>query len=180
MSNFNFKSTTIEGLYVIEPKVYEDQRGFFMETYTKKAFEEMGISIDFVQDNHSKSEKNVLRGLHFQVNQPQGKLLRVVSGSVYDVAVDLRKESLTYGHWYGVELSADNKRQFYIPPRFAHGFLTLEDNTEVLYKATDYYHPEDEGGIIYNDPTLDIHWPCEQIKIKLSEKDKQLPLFDII
>lgn len=178
MGNFDFQRTSIDGLYVIEPKVYEDARGFFMETYTKKAFEDMGIHIDFVQDNHSKSEKNVLRGLHFQVNQPQGKLLRVISGSIYDVAVDLRNESSTYGQWYATILSADNKRQFYVPPRFAHGFLTLEDQTEVLYKTTDYYHPEDEGGIIYNDSTLNISWPVELSQIILSEKDKKLPKFD--
>jgi dTDP-4-dehydrorhamnose 3,5-epimerase len=178
MGNFDFQRTSIEGLYVIEPKVYEDARGFFMETYTKKAFEDMGIHIDFVQDNHSKSEKNVLRGLHFQVNQPQGKLLRVISGSIYDVAVDLRRESPTYGQWYATTLSADNKRQFYVPPRFAHGFLTLEDQTEVLYKTTDYYHPEDEGGIIYNDSTLNISWPVEHSQIILSDKDKKLPKFD--
>jgi len=178
MGNFDFQRTSIDGLYVIEPKVYEDARGFFMETYTKKAFEDMGIHIDFVQDNHSKSEKNVLRGLHFQVNQPQGKLLRVISGSIYDVAVDLRNESSTYGQWYATILSADNKRQFYVPPRFAHGFLTLEDQTEVLYKTTDYYHPEDEDGIIYNDSTLNISWPVEHSQIILSDKDKKLPKFD--
>lgn len=178
MRNFTFIQTPIEDLYVIEPQVYGDHRGFFMETYTKKAFDGEGIEASFVQDNHSKSDKNVLRGLHFQINRPQAKLLRVIRGKIYDVAVDLRPNSSSYGKWYGIELSADNKRQFYVPKGFAHGFLTLEDQTEVLYKTTDYYYPEDEGGIIYNDPTLAIPWPVEEAKIILSEKDRKLSRFD--
>ena len=142
MAEFKKVETPIEGLFVIEPTVFGDARGFFMETYAKRDFDAMaGSPVDFVQDNHSKSRRGVLRGLHFQTQHAQGKLIRVVAGAVYDVAVDLRAGSPTYGRWHGVELSAENKRQFYVPAGFAHGFLTLVDDTEFLYKCTDYYHP---------------------------------------
>ena len=149
----------IEGLFVIEPKVFGDARGYFMETYNQKDFEENGLAMQFVQDNQSSSRKGVLRGLHFQKTHPQGKLVRVVSGRVFDVAVDIRPGSETYGKWHGVELSAENKKQFYIPPGFAHGFLVLSDTAEFCYKCTDFYHPGDEGGLAWNDPAIGIQWP---------------------
>ncbi len=148
-----------------------------MESYSKEAFKEIGIDVDFVQDNHSKSSKNVLRGIHFQNNFPQGKLVRVVKGSVYDVAVDFRQGSETFGEWFGIKLTEENQKMFYVPPGFGHGFVTLEDDTEFLYKTTDYYHPEDEGGILYNDTTLNIDWPCDKEDLKLSEKDLGLMTF---
>lgn len=168
----------IEGLYVIEPKVFADERGYFMETYNQKDMEEAGLNLTFVQDNQSMSTKGVLRGLHFQKQYPQGKLVRVVRGAVYDVAVDLRKDSKTFGKWFGVELSAENKKQFYIPEGFAHGFLVLSDEAEFCYKCTDFYHPNDEGGIAWNDEELGISWPIEEgAKLIISEKDqKWLPL----
>ncbi len=175
MNNFSLKQTGIEGLVVIESKVFGDNRGFFMETYNKASFEELGLNIEFVQDNHSKSRKGVLRGIHFQTKYPQGKLVRVIKGRVFDVAVDLRKDSETYGKWYGVELSEENKKMFYMPEGFGHAFLTLEDETEFLYKTTNLYHPEYDAGIIYNDEDIAITWPnigCDYI---LSEKDKKLP-----
>ncbi len=178
MGNYTFIQTPIERFICNRTAGIWRSSRFFMETYTKKAFDGEGIEALFVQDNHSKSDKNVLRGLHFQINRPQAKLLRVIRGKIYDVAVDLRPNSSSYGKWYGLELSADNKRQFYVPKGFAHGFLTLEDQTEVLYKTTDYYYPEDEGGIIYNDPTLAIPWPVEEAKIILSDKDRKLSRFD--
>lgn len=149
----------IEGLCVIEPAVHGDSRGYFMETYNKKDMEEAGLCMEFVQDNQSSSVKGVLRGMHFQKNYPQGKLVRVVRGTVYDVALDLRKDSLTYGKWHGTLLSEKNKKQFYIPEGFAHGFLVLSDTAEFFYKCTDFYHPGDEGGIAWNDPALGITWP---------------------
>ena len=149
----------IEGLCVIEPAVHGDARGYFMETYNKRDMEEAGLTMDFVQDNQSSSVKGVLRGLHFQKEYPQGKLVRVVKGSVFDVAVDLRKNSETYGKWYGVELTAENKKQFYIPQGFAHGFLVLSDIAEFCYKCTDFYRPGDEGGLAWNDPAIGIAWP---------------------
>lgn len=149
----------IEGLCVIEPAVHGDARGYFMETYSKRDMEEAGLNMEFVQDNQSSSVKGVLRGLHFQKEFPQGKLVRVVNGSVFDVAVDLRKNSETYGKWYGVELTAENKKQFYIPQGFAHGFLVLTDIAEFCYKCTDFYHPGDEGGLAWNDPAIGIEWP---------------------
>ena len=148
MSKFKKIETGIEGLYIIEPTVFGDNRGFFLETYNKKEFEEIGITDEFVQDNHSKSKKGVLRGLHFQTQHSQGKLVRAIKGSVYDVAVDLRKDSKTFGKWFGVELNAENKKMLYIPENFAHGFLTLEDETEFMYKCTNFYHPEYDSGII--------------------------------
>lgn len=149
----------IEGLCVIEPTVHGDSRGYFMETYNQKDMVEAGLAMKFVQDNQSCSVKGVLRGLHFQKEFPQGKLVRVVKGSVFDVAVDLRKNSKTYGKWYGVELTEENKKQFYIPEGFAHGFLVLSDIAEFCYKCTDFYHPGDEGGLAWNDPEICIEWP---------------------
>lgn len=179
MGKFEKQETGIEGLYVIKPTVFEDSRGFFMETYQKQDFSAMGITQEFVQDNHSKSSKGVLRGLHFQKEYAQSKLVRVVKGAVYDVAVDLRKDSKTYGKYYGVTLTEENKLQFFIPKGFAHGFLVLSDEAEFVYKCDDYYHPGDEGGLIWNDPTIGIQWPLEQIggeaNIIQSEKDKNWP-----
>ncbi len=148
----------IKGLHIIEPAVHGDSRGYFMETYNKHDMEEAGLCMDFVQDNQSMSTKGVLRGLHFQKQYPQGKLVRVIKGRVLDVAVDLRKGSRTYGKWYGVELTEENKKQFYIPEGFAHGFLVLSDVAEFCYKVTDFYHPNDEGGIAWNDPGIGIEW----------------------
>lgn len=149
----------IEGLCVIEPAVHGDARGYFMETYNQKDMEEEGLTMNFVQDNQSSSVKGVLRGLHFQKEFPQGKLIRVIKGHVFDVAVDVRKSSRTYGKWYGIDLTDENKKQFYIPEGFAHGFLVLSDIAEVCYKCTDYYHPGDEGGIAWNDPEIGVAWP---------------------
>jgi len=173
MSNFIFNKTYIEGLYIIEQKVFSDNRGYFMETYNEKAFKEAGLDIRFVQDNQSKSKKGVLRGLHFQKRYPQGKLVRVFRGEVFDVAVDLRKSSPTFKKWYGCRLSGENRKQMYIPEGFAHGFLVLSDEAEFAYKCTDFYHPEDEGGYPWNDPSFNIEWPLEDIgELLLSEKDK--------
>ena len=166
----------IEGLCVIEPAVHGDARGYFMETYNEKDMKEAGIDIHFVQDNQSMSVKGVLRGLHFQKNFPQCKLVRAVRGSVFDVAVDLRKGSPTYGQWEGVLLSAENKRQFYVPEGFAHGFLVLSDEAVFNYKCTNLYAPEYDGGLLWNDPAVGIEWPLEGIEeIILSEKDKKQP-----
>lgn len=174
MGQFKFTKTSIEGLYVIEPRVFEDNRGYFMETYNYQDFKDAGLEMNFVQDNQSKSSKGVLRGLHFQKKHPQGKLVRVISGEVFDVAVDIRKGSKTYGKWYGVILSAKNKKQFYIPEGFAHGFLVLSEEAEFTYKCTDFYHPEDEDGIRWNDPDIGIEWPINDCNnILLSEKDKK-------
>lgn len=174
MGKFKKIETGIEGLYVIEPTVFGDDRGYFMETYNKKEFEEIGITEEFVQDNQSKSKKGVLRGLHFQTEHSQGKLVRVVSGEVYDVAVDIRKDSPTYGKYFGVVLSKENKKQFYIPPYFAHGFLVLSDEAEFVYKCTDLYHPEFESGIMYNDEEIGIEWPMDNIsELIMSDKDKK-------
>ncbi|KGG79801.1 dTDP-4-dehydrorhamnose 3,5-epimerase [Caloranaerobacter azorensis H53214] len=174
MGKFKFIETGIKGLYIIEPTVFGDNRGYFMETYNFKDFKEAGLDMTFVQDNQSKSKKGVLRGLHFQYKHPQGKLVRVTKGEVFDVAVDLRKNSKTYGKWYGIVLSEENKKQFYIPEGFAHGFLVLSEEAEFVYKCTDYYHPEDEGGIIWNDPDINIDWPLDRVEeIILSEKDKK-------
>lgn len=172
MKKFNFIKTSIEGVFVIEPTVFDDERGYFMETYHKKEFEEHGLNMDFVQDNHSKSTKGVLRGLHFQYTQPQGKLVRVIRGEVFDVAVDLRKNSATYGKYESVILSEENKKQFYVPPGFAHGFLVLSDVAEFIYKCTDFYNGSDEGGIRWNDPEIGIEWPLDEDELILSEKDK--------
>lgn len=173
MGKFIFSNTEIQGVYIIETGIFGDNRGYFMETYNQREFKEAGLGMTFVQDNQSKSKKGVLRGLHFQKTHPQGKLVRVVKGEVFDVAVDLRKNSSTYGKWVGVVLSEENKKQFYIPEGFAHGFLVLSDEAEFCYKCTDFYHPEDEGGIMWNDPEVGVKWPLEGIdNILLSEKDK--------
>ena len=162
----------IEGLCVITPTVHGDARGYFTETYNERDMREAGFDIHFVQDNRSMSQKGVLRGLHFQINHPQCKLIHVVRGSVFDVAVDLREGSKTRGKWFGVELSAENKKMFYIPEGFAHGFLVLSDEAEFTYKCTDFYHPGDEGGIKWDDPDIGIKWPIENgIKLNLSDKD---------
>lgn len=148
----------IEGLFIVEPAVHGDSRGYFMETYNKRDMAEAGLDMDFVQDNQSMSVKGVLRGLHYQINYPQGKLVRVIKGKVFDVAVDMRKGSKTFGKWFGVELTEENKKQFYISEGFAHGFLVLSDTAEFCYKVTDFYHPNDEGGIAWNDPSIGIDW----------------------
>ena len=163
----------IEGLCVITPTVHGDNRGYFMETYNENDMKEAGIDIKFVQDNQSASTKGVLRGLHRQINYPQSKLVRVIKGSVFDVAVDMRENSPTYLKWYGIELTEENKKQFLIPKGFAHGFLVLSDYAEFCYKVDDFFHPNDEGGIAYNDPTIDVKWPISSdMVLNLSEKDK--------
>lgn len=163
----------IEGLCVITPSVHGDNRGYFMETYNQREMNEAGIDTVFVQDNQSASIRGVLRGLHRQINFPQSKLVRVIKGTVYDVAVDLRENSPTYLKWYGIEMSEENKKQFFIPKGFAHGFLVLSDYAEFCYKVDDFFHPNDEGGIAYNDPTIGVKWPIEDdMQIILSEKDK--------
>lgn len=158
MGQIKVSKCPIEGLYIIEPAVHGDSRGYFMETYNQRDMEEAGLSMKFVQDNQSMSVKGVLRGLHFQKQYPQGKLVRVIKGRVFDVAVDLRADSETYGKWYGVELTEENKKQFYISEGFAHGFLVLSDTAEFCYKCTDFYHPGDEGGLAWNDPEIGIEW----------------------
>lgn len=175
MSNFTFHKCDIDGLYEIESKLYGDDRGYFIETYHYEDFKKAGILAEFVQDNQSKSKKGVLRGLHFQKTHPQGKLVRVFSGTVYDVAVDLRKASPTYGRYHGVILSEENKKMFYVPEGFAHGFLVLSDTAVFAYKCTDFYHPEDEGGIAWNDPEIAIPWPLEGLEPALSDKDMKHP-----
>lgn len=159
MGQITVVNTPIEGLYIIEPTIHKDARGYFVETYNQRDMETAGLHLNFVQDNQSRSAKGVLRGLHFQKQYPQGKLVRVIKGAVFDVAVDLRKQSTTYGKWFGVELTADNFKQFYIPQGFAHGFLVLSDEAEFCYKVTDFYHPGDEGGLAWNDPRIGINWP---------------------
>lgn len=190
MSQINVTKCPIEGLYIIEPAVHGDSRGYFMETYNRRDMEENGLNMAFVQDNQSMSTKGVLRGLHFQKQYPQGKLVRVIQGRVFDVAVDLRASSPTYGKWYGVELTAENKKQFYISEGFAHGFLVLSDTAEFCYKVTDFYHPGDEGGLAWNDPQIGIVWPsltgeyrgtasaegyalADGTKLTLSDKDEK-------
>ena len=176
MSNFKFTKTKIDGVIIVEQKVFGDSRGYFMETYEKRKFAEGGITAEFVQDNQSMSTKVVLRGLHFQKTHPQAKLVRVIKGAVYDVAVDLRKDSPTYGEYVGAVLSDENKKQFFIPKGFAHGFLVLSDVAEFVYKCDDFYYPSDEGGMMWNDPKIGIEWPLDGIEeIKLSEKDKKNP-----
>lgn len=174
MGNFKFIETEIEGMFIVEPMVFSDNRGAFMETYNENDFRDAGHDLTFVQDNQSKSTKGVLRGLHLQVNYPQGKLVRVIKGEVFDVGVDLRADSPTYGKWVGVILSAENNKQLFIPPKFAHGFLVLSDEAEFVYKCTDFYHGEDESGIIWNDEDINVDWPLDGIdEIILSEKDKK-------
>ena len=171
---FNIIKTDIEGLVVLEPKVFGDNRGYFMETYNQKDFEEAGLHYNFVQDNQSHSTKGVLRGLHFQKTHPQAKCVRVLDGEVYDVAIDLRKGSPTYGKYFGVVLSGENKKIFMIPRGFAHGFLVLSEQATFTYKCDDFYHPEDEGGIIWNDPDVNVAWPKVE-NVLLSAKDQVLP-----
>ena len=192
MGQIKVTKLEIEGLYVIEPTVHPDARGYFVESYNRRDMAEAGLHMVFVQDNQSMSVKGVLRGLHYQINYPQGKLVRVIRGAVYDVAVDLREGSPTYGKWHGELLSAENFRQFYIPEGFAHGFLVLSDEAEFCYKCTDFYHPNDEGGLAWNDPTIGIQWPeltgeyrgtpsaegyslTDGTKLILSEKDQKWP-----
>lgn len=176
--NFTFTKTAIDGVIIVYVKAYGDARGYFMETYKKEDFAKGGINVDFVQDNQSASVKGVLRGLHYQIHHPQSKLVRVVEGAVFDVAVDLRQGSDTYGKWVGVELTAENRRQLFIPQGFAHGFLVLSERAVFCYKCDDVYHPNDEGGLMWNDPAIGIEWPAmrgdevfEEKKIHLSEKD---------
>lgn len=192
MGQIKVTQCPIDGLYIIEPKVHGDSRGYFMETYNQNDMREAGLDMVFVQDNQSMSVKGVLRGLHYQINYPQGKLVRVVKGRVFDVAVDLRPGSETYGQWYGLELSEENKKQFYISEGFAHGFLVLSDTAEFCYKCTDFYHPNDEGGLAWNDPQIGIRWPeltgvypghagaegytlSDGTALSLSEKDQKWP-----
>ena len=171
----------IKGLKVIEPTAFGDERGYFMETYNYNDFKAAGIDCEFVQDNQSASKKGVLRGLHFQLNYPQDKLVRVIKGEVYDVAVDLREGSETFGKWFGIKLTEENKKQFFIPKNFAHGFLVLSDYAEFCYKVTDFYHPNDEGGLMYNDPDIAVQWPIPEgmteADLILSDKDKVNPSF---
>lgn len=173
MSNFNFIETKIKDLYIIEPKVFGDERGYFMESYNENSFSEAGLTMKFVQDNESRSKKGVLRGLHFQTKHTQGKLVRVTEGQVFDVAVDLRKGSPTYGEWEGILLTAENKKQFYVPEGFAHGFLVVSEFATFNYKCTDFYAPEYDSGLLWNDKDVNIKWPLDGIdEILLSEKDK--------
>ena len=173
MGQIKVTKCPIEGLYIIEPQVFGDARGYFMETYSQRDMEAAGLDMVFVQDNQSMSVKGVLRGLHFQKEHSQGKLVRVIQGEVFDVAVDLRKDSPTFGQWYGEILSAENKKQFYVSQGFAHGYLVLSDTAEFCYKCTDFYHPEDEGGIAYDDPDVGVEWPIEEgMELILSDKDK--------
>ena len=193
MGQIKVTKCPIEGLYVIEPTVHGDNRGYFMETYSQRDMEEAGLNMKFVQDNQSMSVKGVLRGLHFQKQYPQGKLVRVIKGRVFDVAVDLRTGSPTYGQWYGVELTEENKKQFYISEGFAHGFMVLSETAEFCYKCTDFYHPGDEGGLAWNDPAIGITWPelqgqypgnaeaagytlSDGTPLNLSEKDQKWPV----
>ena len=197
MGRIKVTECPIKGLYIVEPEVYGDDRGYFMETYNLRDMQNAGLNMNFVQDNQSMSVKGVLRGLHYQIEHPQGKLVRVVRGRVFDVAVDLRPGSETYGQWYGVELTEENKKQFYISEGFAHGFLVLSDRAEFCYKVTDFYHPQDEGGLAWNDPTVGICWPevsgsyngtpsaqgyqlADGTDLILSEKDQKWPVLSEI
>lgn len=171
----NIIETALPGVLLIEPRVFGDARGFFLESWNRKTFADLGLDLDFVQDNHSRSAKGVLRGLHYQLNEPQGKLVRVVSGSVFDVAVDLRKSSPHFGRWVGHELSADNQRMMWIPPGFAHGFLVLSDTADFLYKTTAYYAPQWDRGVRWDDPGIGVDWPLEGSPA-LSAKDAIQPL----
>lgn len=176
----NIIETPIPDLLVIEPKVFGDDRGFFLESWNAATFRAAGLDLNFVQDNHSRSARGVLRGIHFQNPDPQGKLVRVVSGRVWDVAVDLRKSSPTFGQWYGLELSAANKKLFWVPPGFGHGFLSLEDDADFLYKCTAPYVPANEASLAWNDPTVGIEWPLEGIEPQLSAKDRDAKTLDQI
>jgi len=174
MGQIIVETCDIKGLKVITPKVFKDERGYFLETYNFNDYKAAGIDMEFVQDNQSSSKKGVLRGLHFQLNYPQDKLVRVISGEVYDVAVDLRKDSATFGKAFGVRLSAENMKQFFIPKGFAHGFLVLSESAEFTYKCTNFYHPNDEGGLIWNDPAVGIEWPIEEgMELLIADKDQK-------
>jgi dTDP-4-dehydrorhamnose 3,5-epimerase len=162
--------TALPGVLIIEPQVHGDVRGFFVETWHAQRYAEHGLPERFVQDNHSRSSRGVLRGLHYQLQQPQGKLVRVTQGEVFDVAVDIRRGSPSFGQWAGVRLSGENHRQFYVPPGFAHGFCTLSETADFLYKCTDYYHPQSEHGVLWNDPDIGIEWP--ELDVRLSDKDR--------
>ncbi len=178
MGKFTFTKTAIKGLYEVTPTVFGDERGYFMESYHYEDFAKVGLDMAFVQDNQSSSKKGVLRGLHFQTRKPQGKLVRVFAGEVFDVAVDLRKGSPTFGKWHGTILSGENKKMFYVPEGFAHGFLVLSQEAQFLYKCTNYYDPQGEGGLRWNDEDIGIAWPLENIKeLILSPKDEAQPLF---
>jgi dTDP-4-dehydrorhamnose 3,5-epimerase len=176
-TNVKFTPTPLSGVLLIEPRVFQDERGFFLESYQKKHFSEVGIPFDFVQDNHSRSCQGVLRGLHYQINQAQGKLLRVVVGEIYDVAVDIRRHSHTFGQWFGTYLSAENKQMLWVPAGFAHGFYVTSEQAELLYKATDYYAPQWERTILWNDPVLKIEWPLQGEIPILSPKDESGAVF---
>lgn len=173
-----FLSTALPEVLLLKPKVHGDHRGFFMETFRKEHFDKAGITADFVQDNHSKSAKGTLRGLHYQIKQPQGKLVRAIAGEIYDVAVDMRRSSPTFGLWVGVVLSAENKHALWVPPGFAHGFFVMSEEAEVTYKTTSYYAPEHERGLLWNDPLLNISWP-EKTNVVLSDKDRNAPMFAV-
>jgi dTDP-4-dehydrorhamnose 3,5-epimerase len=175
---FTFKPCPIEGLFEITPKVFGDSRGYFFEAYSERDFSEAGIGVKFVQDNQSRSSKGVLRGLHFQKAHPQGKLVRVIEGEVFDAAVDIRSDSPAFGKWYGTVLSGEKQNQFYIPEGFAHGFLVLSDTAVFAYKCTDFYYPEEEGGSAWNDPSIGVCWPDLGMEYLLSDKDRKLPLFN--
>lgn len=194
MSRIKVTDCPMKGLYIIEPTIHIDERGYFMETYNQNDMQKAGLDTNFVQDNQSLSKKGVLRGLHFQKNFPQKKLIRVISGTIFDVVVDIRKSSKTFGQWYGIELNSTDKKQFYISEGFAHGFIVLSDQAEILYKVTDFYHPDDEGGIAWNSPELGIKWKnvigdykgsaapesyllADGCKLTLSEKDKEWKRF---
>ena len=180
MANFIFNKTEIEGVYIIDVKSFGDKRGYFMETYSERDFNDAGLTMKFVQDNQSASSKGVLRGLHFQLYHPQGKLVRALEGKVYDVAVDIRKGSPTFGKYHGVILDAEKGNQFYIPEGFAHGFVVLTDHAVFAYKCTDFYDPKGEGGLMWNDSAIGIDWKsiCGDIQPLLSEKDEKHPAFD--
>lgn len=175
MGNFHFEEMYLKGAFCITPTIYGDERGYFVETYQKREFQNAGIDTVFVQDNQSKSRKGVLRGLHFQREYPQAKLVRVISGTVYDVAVDIRANSATFGKWIGMTLSAENHIQLYLPRGFAHGFLVLSETAEFIYKCDEFYHPESEGGIYWNDPEIGIDWPLDGTIPILSAKDQTYP-----
>lgn len=179
MGKFMFSKTSIEGLYEVTPDVKGDERGYFMESYHYEDFAKEGLDMVFVQDNQSSSRKGVLRGLHFQTRKPQGKLVRVFNGEVFDVAVDLRQGSATFGKWHGTLLSGENKKMLYVPPGFAHGFMVISDYAEFVYKCTDYYDPQGEGGLKWDDEQIGIDWPLEKVReVVLSEKDKKQPSFE--
>lgn len=173
----NVIETPLPGVLVLEPKVFGDARGFFLESWNRAVFAGLGLDLDFVQDNHSRSAKGVLRGLHYQIDEPQGKLVRAVSGAVFDVAVDVRRSSTHFGRWFGCELSAENHRMMWIPPGFAHGFLVLSESADFLYKATAYYAPQSDRGIRWNDPRIGVQWPLDGAPV-LSAKDQVQPLLE--